>query len=494
MSRIVDLMDTLCTSGSAIALNDGTRACSYAQLDAQVSSWLDWLDQLDARRVAYRLPNGLEWVALDLALLCSGRVAVPMPDFFSPAQERHVLACSGIDTYVSASPVTAPGFLPTAHRNGLTGFRTQTDRVPDLHPGTAKVTFTSGTTGAPKGVCLSADHLLATASAICAALDGNNIRQHLCVLPLSLLLENVAGIYANLLNGSAIAVPALTSIGISGSSGLDLHSFVTAQHSYRPQSLILVPQLLLALTAAGEFGLSLPDGYRFIAVGGGKVPLSLLNRAAKLGLPVYEGYGLTECGSVVALNLPGASRPGSVGRPLPHVSIELCGEEIQVRGQSMLGYLGDAHAAPGIATGDLGELDDDGFLYVRGRTRNCFITSFGRNVSPEWIESELQSDIAIAHAVVFGEALPGNVALLVPRGAPTDQQVQQAVDAANGRLPDYARIAAWQSIPAADFERSGCLTDNGRPRRREVASRYAANLETLYAQIKERTYAALSQA
>jgi long-subunit acyl-CoA synthetase (AMP-forming) len=494
VADVLKLMDALRSGGARPALSDGKRTWTYRDLDGEVARWMELLDDAGSFRVASRLPNGLEWVALDLALLRSGRVSVPMPDFFSAAQERHVLAASGVDTYITDLDRVPGGFLPVS-RSGDVGILVKHRKdVPEVHPGTAKITFTSGTTGQPKGVCLSADHLLATAAGICAALGGGDIERHLCVLPLSLLLENVAGIYANLLNNSEILVPPLERIGLSGSSGLDIERFIAAQQIHAPQSLILVPQLLLALTVAGEFGMGLPDTYRFVAVGGGKVPENLIARAAKVGIPVYEGYGLTECGSVVTLNLPGASRAGSVGKPLPHVCVELREGEIHVSGQTMLGYLGEAPAGGSVATGDLGHFDESGFLHVHGRKKNCFITAFGRNVNPEWIESELQTELSIAHAVVFGEALPQNVACIVPRGEADEGQIQQAVDAVNARLPDYARIGAWRLIPLNDFAASGCLTDNGRPRRSQIEQRYAGELETLYEQVKERTYAALRKA
>ncbi len=196
-----------------------------------------------------------------------------------------------------------------------------------------------------------------------------------------------------------VCVPPLNEIGVTGSSGLDVARFIAAQHRFHPQSVILVPQLLLALTAAAEFGVALPDAYRFVAVGGATVPVSLIARARRIGVPAFEGYGLTECGSVVALNLPNANRPGTVGRPLDNATIDIVDGDIHVSGSTMLGYLGEPAAAPSrIATGDVGAFDADGYLQVLGRRRNNFITSFGRNVNPEWIEGELQAEFAIACA------------------------------------------------------------------------------------------------
>ncbi len=480
--------------GERIALDDGSSTWSYARLLHEIEAWVRILDAVQARRVVFRLPNGMAWIALDLALLVSGRLAVPLPGFFSTAQQRHVITASGADVLVTSGSAAGEepvaDFAPVLDHGGALVLRADV-LPPHVHAGTAKLTFTSGTTGAPRGVSLSATNLLRTASTIETALGGEGISRHLCALPLSLLLENVAGVYASLGNGSRIAVPALADIGVTGSSGLDVGRFVEAQQRFRPESLILVPQLLLALTAARELGMALPASHRFVAVGGGRVAPSLLERAGRAGIPVHEGYGLTECGSVVAVNLPGACRAGSVGRPLPHAEVAIVDGEIHVTGNAMLGYLGEPPAPARVATGDLGRLDEAGYLYVDGRRKHGFITAFGRNVSPEWIESELTSEIAVAHAVVFGEALPGNVALIVPRFESGDQAVAAAVAEANIRLPDYARISAWRSVPAADFQAGGCLTDNGRVRRDAATSRYQGILTDLYTQLENESHAAI---
>jgi long-chain acyl-CoA synthetase len=471
-----------------VALNDGAVRQTYGELLRDVDAWADRLHRLGARRVAYRLPNGRAWIALDLALLKTGRVAVPIPDFFSSRQERHVLAASGVDTYVVASDHTAPagsGFTSAVKFGAQQAFRGGAARPVPVHATTAKITFTSGTTGTPKGVCLSAAHLLATAAAIADALGGAPAWRHACTLPLSLLLENVAGVYANLSAGHEVCAAPLDEMGISGSSGLNVAAFVAAQLKYRPDSIILVPQLLLALTAAAEFGVTVPATYRFVAVGGASVARSLIERARRVGIPAYEGYGLTECGSVVALNLPNADRVGSVGKPLAHAAIDVRGGEIHVRGATMLGYLGDRAAPDDIATGDMGAFDDAGHLYVSGRRRNNFITAFGRNVSPEWIEGELQSEFAIATAAVFGESLPHNVALIVPRGQCSDAAVATAVAAANARLPDYARIATWRTVAMADFAAAGCLTENARPRRDAIVGHYHDVISAMAATLQE---------
>lgn len=455
---------------------------TYAELASLTDRQITHFDTLGCQRVAYQLDNGPEWVANNLALLRSGRTAIPIPHFFSAAQRRHVLDDSGAETYIGAE-APDPDWQPT--ESAGIWQRKVADATP-LPAGTALVTYTSGTTGAPKGVCLSTDILLETARSIVSVLAPLGIERHMSVLPLSLLLENVAGLLANLLNGGTTIVDPLAEVGISGSSGLDLGTFVEAQNRWQPHSLILVPQLLLAMTTAAELGMTLPSSYQFIAVGGARVSPDLLTRARKAGLPVYEGYGLTECGSVVAMNVPGADRPGSVGRCLPHAAITSHDGEITISRPVHLGYTGQDRRFQGPwATGDLGRMDRDGYLHILGRRKHHYITAYGRNISPEWIETELTTEIPIGQAAVFGEGQPINVALLVPRMGAAADAISDAVDRCNERLPDYARISAWKRITPEEFAGSGCLTDNGRVRRDRVETIFGTQLAQLFASTKE---------
>jgi pyrroloquinoline quinone (PQQ) biosynthesis protein C len=321
-------------------------------------------------------------------------------------------------------------------------------------------------------VCLGAAQQHALAQALAAATRPLALERHLCLLPLPVLLENVAGARTALLAGADCVLPPLASVGLTGATGFDPLACLAAIEREQAESVILLPQMLLALTAALEAGAPRPARLRFAAVGGAKVAPALIERARAAGLPVYEGYGLTECGSVVALNLPDADRPGSVGRPLAHVRVEIGGDrEIVVCGER---------------TGDLGRLDDDGFLYVDGRRKHVLITSFGRNVAPEWPEAELTAGGAIAQAAVFGEARAQLCAVIVPRTAgATDAALAAEVRRVNARLPDYARIALWLRADAPFGAADGLATANGRVRRDAVWSRYAGRLESLYAQPPE---------
>lgn len=182
---------------------------------------------------------------------------------------------------------------------------------------------------------------------------------------------------------------------------------------------------------------------------------------------------------MVCLNRPEAHRPGSVGRPLPHVEVRLAEDgEVLIRGSVLLGYLGEAeHTQQWWASGDLGEFDAEGFLYLKGRKKHQFITSFGRNVNPEWVEAELTQRRDIAQAFVHGEAMPHNHALLWPhRSECTDEELAMAVSEANATLPDYAQVHHWTRLNQPFTPANGLLTANGRPRRDAIVERYRAQL------------------
>jgi long-subunit acyl-CoA synthetase (AMP-forming) len=209
----------------------------------------------------------------------------------------------------------------------------------------------------------------------------------------------------------------------------------------------------------------------------------LLERADAVGLPVYEGYGLSECGSVLCLNTPAARRAGSVGRPLPHARLHVDADgQIRVQAPAFAGYLGATAPAGGdLATGDLGRIDADGFVYVEGRAKNVLITSLGRNVSPEWVEGELQASPAVAQAYVAGDGRPSLAALIVARDASvTDAAIASAVGKANAGLPDYARVRHYTVLREPFSRANGLLTGNGRPRRERIHARYAALIDQLY--------------
>jgi long-chain acyl-CoA synthetase len=251
--------------------------------------------------------------------------------------------------------------------------------------------------------------------------------------------------------------------------------------THRPHSLILLPQMLRAWCGyLVQTRQRAPDSLKLVAVGGAPAGAWLIDAAMSLGIPACEGYGLSEGCSVQTLGLPGAQRPGSVGRVLPHARLRVAADgEIEIAGSLFSGYLGAPTPVPSWwPTGDLGTIDGDGFVHVRGRKKDVLITGFGRNVSPEWIETALRSHPAVLQSVVLGEGEATLSAVLWPASAAVDDDtLHAAVVAANAALPDYARIGRWTRGRAAFDACSGLATGNGRPQRRAIAALHADALD-----------------
>lgn len=463
------------------ALTDDHGAIPYAALPDTIATRSRQLLDNGCRSVALALHNSNDWILWDLALLHSGLICVPVPPFFSAQQVLHLLGTANVDSVIGTLP---DGVEPESL--GFSRTRLGWQRLPQALPpapvpeGTCKITFTSGTTGQPKGVCLGASALMTVASSLQAACAEVKPERHLVLLPLGVLLDNI-GVYAALLAGARIFLPAHTGVN---NNALDMPRLLQILHEIQPHSLVLVPQLLQGLLQAAQGGLQPPSSLRFIAVGGGRVAPALLEQAAYWHWPVYEGYGLSECASVVCLNRPSRQRAGTVGQALPHVQVSLAEDgEVLVHGVGPLGYLGSSDRVPSPwPTGDIGCLED-GFLSILGRKKNQFITAFGRNVNPEWVEAELTSEPAIAQAFVHGEALPANLALIVARHAQvTSAQIEAAIARVNAGLPGYARVQHWRVIEQPFCAANGLLTSNGRMRREAIFQHYHQALQGLIAE------------
>ena len=464
------------------ALSDGRGELSFAELVKQIDRFAVSLQGHRCKTAGLLADNGIDWVIADLAALESGTTLIPLPPYFSPSQLSHVMETSSMDTLILNSASCErfsqiAGFKPADRDFGnLRLLQRPAAGIggDSLADAAAKITFTSGSTGQPKGVCLSTETIDRVALRLGDTFADIDIAQHLCVMPLATLLENIAGVYVPLMLGTTVHVPSLASLGLYGSSRLDVARFKRTVDAVAAESLILQPQLLRELTAVSA-GAGGESSLKFVAVGGARVADADLRAAAAAGIPAFQGYGLSECASVVALNRPGAAREGSVGKPLGGVDVSISGDgEILIENQSMLGYLGEhRRAGSSIATGDLGYLDDDGFLYVTGRRKHVFITSFGRNVSPEWPEAELLHQPEISQACVFGEAQPFNTAVVCPADASTGpRSIADAIQRANGKLPDYARVADFIIVDEPFSVANGLLTETGKPRREAISLKY----------------------
>jgi long-chain acyl-CoA synthetase len=484
--------------GDSVALVEAQQTLTRAALLARVASLSERLRKAAFTRIGLLADNSIDWIVVDLACMAAGITLVPLPVFFSNLQLQYVINSCRLEA-VFANPNSSPNnktneLLQTQFAQvqpqvaGALGLFSQLKSAvlagvdqALLPNNTGKVTFTSGSTGTPKGVCLSWEQQQKQAHMLADAVGLHGTR-HLCVLPLSTLLENIAGVYSPLFAGGCVEVCSFAQLGFVGSRLQQPPLFLQRLSLSQPQTLILIPQLLHLLVQAVQQGWQ-PPALQFIAVGGSRVAPSLVQQARAAGLPVYEGYGLSECASVVSLNTPGHDKLGTAGKLLPHVQVSLVNQEIHVSGNAMLGYMGEPASwyQPTIATGDLGAVDADGFVHIQGRCKNLLISSYGRNIAPEWVESELLATPLLSEAVVFGEAQPYCVALVSPRDPRLpDSQIQHVIDQANQQLPDYAQVQRWSRLPLPLVQSPLLITANGRPRRTAIAEHYADVLAALY--------------
>ena len=235
------------------------------------------------------------------------------------------------------------------------------------------------------------------------------------------------------------------------------------------------------------------------------------------GVPVMEGYGLTETASVASVNTPDAFRLGSVGRPLPEVQVRIADDDgILIKGPNIFnGYYRDANATREtlvdgwLHTGDIGRLDEDGFLHITGRAKDIIITAGGKNIAPANLEHALRNNRWISQAVVLGDARPYLVALITldPEEAPAfarehnlklDElhrsesmraEIQTAIDEANSHYTPAEQIKRFEILPEDFSQPTGELTPTLKVKRSIVQHKYAETIDAIYRSPSDRIVA-----
>ncbi len=487
-----------------VAIQSETTSLSYEELLLEIqkaSEYLNLISMPEQKVYAVLMANNPAWAVLDLALLFNDHCAVPLPEFFSLNQLKHAIADSKAEYLIIEESVInskvideildlfadKDSFTIAGKKLACLKIKQQEKQKKKNTQNISKITYTSGTTDKPKGVLLTEEIIMSKVVSLKIASEANTNDISLSILPLSTLLENIGGLYVPLYCGATIIILSPETIGLTGSSHIEKDKLLAVIHKYQPTAFIIIPQLLQLFIHAIASGYKLPDSLRFIAMGGAPVSRKILEQAVQCHIPVYEGYGLSEAVSVIAVNNPSVNRIGSVGQVLDNHKVKISNEgEILVKGQLFEGYLGQTTRDSNnyYPTGDLGHFDEDDFLYVTGRIKNVINTSFGRNISPEWIEKELETIPLVMQCVVYGHGKPGLVALLVLRKEvkknTSREKLSEFINQVNLSLPDYAIVRNFIITDVPFSVENSQLTGTGRAKREIIFKTYHAQLEQCY--------------
>jgi len=414
----------------------------------------------------------------------------------------------------------------------------------------ATIVYTSGTTGRPKGVMLSHRNILSNVDAVLQTVDVYREDLLLSFLPLSHALERTVGYYLPIATGSAVAfarsiqdlpedllavrptvlvsvprvyerVYAKIQQGLEekGAPARQLFEtaeavgwqrFEAAQHrGEAPGAMASMMWPVLRHLVADKLLARLGGRLRIAVSGGAPVSRKLMHCFIGLGLPVLQGYGLTEASPIVTANRLEDNMPDSVGRPIPGVEVKLGPlDELLVRGPNvMLGYWNDPaktaatiDADGWLHTGDIARIDETGHVTIVGRLKEILVTSTGEKVPPADIELAIAEDPLFDQVMVLGEGRPFVSALAVlnrqawcsladARGLQADalhgaEARRTVLDRLQVRLapfPSYARVRqVWLSLDPWTTD-NGLVTPTLKLRRRQLEQRFAREIEALYA-------------
>jgi long-chain acyl-CoA synthetase len=207
-----------------------------------------------------------------------------------------------------------------------------------------------------------------------------------------------------------------------------------------------------------------------------------------VGMPLVEGYGLTETSPIIAMNTATEYRIGTVGRVIPGLEARIAADgELLVRGPSIMkGYWGKpeetAAAMEGgwFHTGDIGEIDAEGFLKITDRKKDLIVTSGGKKIAPQPIQNALKKSPRIVEAVVLGDGRKYAVALIVPAEGATREAIAADVDEVNRGLASYETIKRFELIPNDLTVENGALSQKMEVKRKVVAERFHDLIDKMY--------------
>ncbi|WP_424213211.1 AMP-dependent synthetase/ligase [Streptomyces sp. BI20] len=545
------------------AAPEGWAVRDYATLGADCATAGEVLRGLGVRpgdRVAVIGETRYAWTVTHLGALRIGAVIVPVYPTAGPEELCWVLSDSGATVAVCDDEDRAErvrdlrGRFPALREVVVMAALTDPAGGPvppgpaaEPHPDAeAALVYTSGTTGPPKGCRLSHGNFTAVQRASVPLVVSEPGDRTYLYLPLAHLLAQMIQ-FTTLLKGGELAY-----------FGGRVEDVIGELAEVSPTHLPSVPRLfekvhaVVAGLAAGSEGgserlaeavrvgvlkaegeeltkteretwQSAEDGLyglvraafggrlRWATTGGAPIAIETLDLLRACGIRVFEGYGMTESGGLITLNHPGAVRYGTVGRPVEGCEVRIAEDgEVLARGPMVFGGY---HANPTatdetldgegwLRTGDLGTLDEDGFLRITGRKKELIITSAGKNITPTEVEFAVQRARLVSRAVLVGDRRPYPVALITldeaelagwaketgtevgnrPANHPAVRaEVERAVTEANERVARPARIRAFAILDEEFTVAAGTLTPTLKLRRAEILRRYAERVEALYA-------------
>jgi long-chain acyl-CoA synthetase len=502
---------------------------TWAQVDDQarrLASALLALGCEPGERVALLAKNCAEWVIADLAIMLAGLVSVPLYPLQSAESIDYVLRhaqCKAIilgklDEPAKLESGIAPEVIRIAMPYPTLKAEHDWQALLAAHPPLAEahvqapdallsILYTSGTTGQPKGVMLSARAFAVAGGRSVADLQITEQDQFFSYLPLSHAAERFLVEMNALYSGARVAFVE------------SLETFARDLKHVRPTVFFSVPRLwtrfqqgvleklpqpklarLLRIPLVGRLvarkirqGLGL-DRARILVSGAAAIPPALLDWYQSIGLTVCEGYGMTEHLAYGCFNRPGQVRFGTVGRPMPGNELRIAESgEILLRCPSlMLGYYLDPEKTAEtisdgwLHTGDKGEVDADGYLKITGRVKDIFKTSKGKYIAPVPIESEIAKNLWVEQVCLMGSNLDQPLALIELSPAARTQsreqlahELEQTRQQLNAQLPAHERISHFLLVRDAWTVDNGCMTPTMKIRRNVLEARFADELHKL---------------
>jgi long-chain acyl-CoA synthetase len=427
------------------------------------------------------------------------------------------------------------------------------DRAREIRPAQlATIIYTSGTTGEPKGVMLSHGNLVANLKASADVLQLSEKDVALSFLPLShsferlvsyvYLLSGVTVVFAESLDTIARDINLVKPTLLTGVPRVfeKLHARIMEKGQATPgikgsifrwavNSGLARGRATLRGTTAGPLGslqsaladrlvfekirAGLGGRIRYMISGSAPLPTGITEFFHGIGLPILEGYGLTETSPVLTVNRPDAARVGTVGPAIPGVELRIADDgEVLARGPNVMsGYYNKPEATAEVLkdgwfhTGDIGTIDEHGYLHITDRKKDLLVTSGGKKIAPQPIEAVLKRSPIVAETVLLGDRRRFAAVLIVPEFAALERRLkelgrppapraelitradvlalyQEIIDALNGGLSQFERIKKFVLLPTEFSIQSGELTPTLKVKRKVVEERYRAQIEALYAE------------